>query len=271
MVPTNHDSKLSGNRRQSHARIARCLRAPALSVLFFLGPVGPLAGQNQAANESQVKAAYLYNFAHSARWPSTGQLGNNAPFVIGVVGDDEGFLDSLVIMVDGRTVDSHPITAKAIRSVAEMRSCQVVFFHTDERKRVPAMIVSLQSAPVLTVGEDSSFLQQGGMINLVLQNGRIRFAVNRQALDRAGISLSPALLQLAKPADTPPAGATAGTRQLRLSDPPVYPELARRAQLKGSVRLEAVVRRDGTVKQVRVLGGSPVLADALARAVMDWQ
>jgi TonB family protein len=41
--------------------------------------------------------------------------------------------------------------------------------------------------------------------------------------------------------------------------------------IRGTVRLEAVVRRDGTVKQVKVLGGNPVLADALSSAVMNWR
>lgn len=239
--------------------------------MFCLASITPLASQSQPANEYQVKAAYLYNFAYSSQWPAAGQPASNSPFVIGVVGADQEFLRGLLAMIDGRTVDSHPITARIVRSEPEMRSCQIVFFHDTERKRVPAAIASLLSAPVLMVGEESSFLQQGGMINLVVQDGRIRFEVNRPAVDRVGITLSPALLQLAKAGNSPPKGVAGKSRQLRVSSPPLYPELARRAQLKGSVRLEAVVRRDGTVKQVRVLGGSPVLADALASAVKDWQ
>jgi TonB family protein len=109
------------------------------------------------------------------------------------------------------------------------------------------------------------------MINLFFQNGTIRFEVNRQTLDRAAISLSPALLQLAKANYSPSKAPAGGTRQLRVSDPPPYPALARRLNIRGTVRLEAVVRRDGTVKQVRILGGNPVLAEALSSAVMNWK
>jgi len=42
-------------------------------------------------------------------------------------------------------------------------------------------------------------------------------------------------------------------------------------KLKGAVQIEAVVQRDGTVKEVKVLGGHPLLADALARAVKQWK
>jgi len=39
----------------------------------------------------------------------------------------------------------------------------------------------------------------------------------------------------------------------------------------GVVHLEALVGRDGTVKEVKVLGGHPLPADALARAVKQWK
>jgi hypothetical protein len=120
----------------------------------------PGAAQSQSVSEYEVKAAYLYNFAHSAHWPTL--PADNAPFVIGVVGDDAELLDRLRTTIDGRTVGSHPVKAKAVISETEMRSCQIVFFHDSERRLVPSAIASLQSAPVLLVGEDASFLRQGG-------------------------------------------------------------------------------------------------------------
>lgn len=162
------------------------------------------------------------------------------------------------------------MTAKAVRSESEMRSCLLVFFHDTESKRDPSVISSLQTARVLLVGEEPSFLRQGGMINLFLQNGRVRFEVNRKTLERSGIRLSPALLQLAKVDDTA-LKPTTGTRQLRSNDPPTYPELARRLNIRGAVRLRVVVRPDGTVKEVHVLGGNPLLAQELSRAVMNWK
>jgi TonB family protein len=242
-----------------------------LAALFCLGLSGVLAGQAHPASEPEVKAAYLYNFAHSARWPEANAPAANSPFVIGVTGEDEVFLKGLRTIIDGRTVESHPMIAKVVTQESEMRYCQLVFFHSTASRRQPTVIGSLQSAAVLLVGEDPSFLQQGGMINLYPQNGRIRFEVNRQALDRAGIRLSSALLELAKADDSSPRTAASGKRQLRVSPPPSYPELARRLRISGMVHLQAVVRRDGTVIDVKVLGGNPLLAEALSHAVMSWK
>ena len=52
---------------------------------------------------------------------------------------------------------------------------------------------------------------------------------------------------------------------------PVYPDLARKMHIHGVVRVEAVVRPNGTVKTTRVLGGNPVLVDAALDAVAKWK
>jgi TonB family protein len=52
---------------------------------------------------------------------------------------------------------------------------------------------------------------------------------------------------------------------------PAYPELARKMRLQGIVKIEAVVKPNGTVKSTRVLGGNPVLVDAATDAVNKWK
>ena len=50
-----------------------------------------------------------------------------------------------------------------------------------------------------------------------------------------------------------------------------YPELARSMALQGTVKVEALVAPDGTVKSVEVKGGHPVLAQAAANTVRRWK
>jgi len=60
-------------------------------------------------------------------------------------------------------------------------------------------------------------------------------------------------------------------RKVTLHVAPDYPELARRMQIHGVVKLEAIVRPNGSVKSTRVLGGNPVLVDAAVAAVGKWK
>jgi TonB family protein len=50
-----------------------------------------------------------------------------------------------------------------------------------------------------------------------------------------------------------------------------YPELAKKMHIHGVVRVEAVVKANGSVKTTRVLGGNPVLVDAAVEAVTKWK
>ncbi len=52
---------------------------------------------------------------------------------------------------------------------------------------------------------------------------------------------------------------------------PVYPELARKMNITGSVKIEVVVAPNGTVKDAKIVGGHPVLANAALDAVRKWR
>lgn len=52
---------------------------------------------------------------------------------------------------------------------------------------------------------------------------------------------------------------------------PVYPELARKMNITGSVKVEVVVAPNGTVREAKVVGGHPVLANAALDAVKKWR
>ena len=52
---------------------------------------------------------------------------------------------------------------------------------------------------------------------------------------------------------------------------PVYPELARKMNITGTVKVEVVVAPNGSVKEAKVVGGHPVLANAALDAVRKWR
>ncbi|MGA9509818.1 MAG: energy transducer TonB [Candidatus Sulfotelmatobacter sp.] len=52
---------------------------------------------------------------------------------------------------------------------------------------------------------------------------------------------------------------------------PEYPELARKMNITGTVKVQVVVSPNGTVKEAKVVGGHPVLAGAALEAVRKWR
>ena len=51
---------------------------------------------------------------------------------------------------------------------------------------------------------------------------------------------------------------------------PAYPTLARQMKVQGSVILEAMIGRDGSIEDLHVLSGPPILAGAAQEAVKQW-
>jgi TonB family protein len=228
------------------------------------------------ATEDQVKAAYLFNFAKFAEWPNHALPEGPSPLLICVRGADEDFFDALKAAVEGKIVKTHPVMVKRLSAAEELKSCQIVFFRSSEKKHIQTAIESLARTGVLLIGEDESFLRQGGMINLVRDHGTIRFEISPDAIDRSEIHLSASILSLARA--NPDLSRTSasnfqveGARPLEHSVPPLYPDLARQLTLRGTAQVQAWVNPDGTVKEVRVVGGHPLLADALAQAVKQWK
>lgn len=62
-----------------------------------------------------------------------------------------------------------------------------------------------------------------------------------------------------------------GKRKIKTKTAPVYPELARRMNVTGKVKIEVVIAPDGHVKSTRVIGGHPLLVQTCQDAVKEWK
>jgi TonB family protein len=62
-----------------------------------------------------------------------------------------------------------------------------------------------------------------------------------------------------------------GKRKVKSKTSPAYPELAKRMNVTGKVKIEVVITPDGHVKSTRVVGGHPLLVQACQDAVKEWK
>jgi TonB family protein len=60
-------------------------------------------------------------------------------------------------------------------------------------------------------------------------------------------------------------------RKIKSKTAPAYPELARRMNVSGKVKIEVVIAPDGHVKSTRVIGGHPLLVQTCQDAVKEWK
>lgn len=180
------DTKWSQARR-------RCIFA--LLPIFLLALTLAASAQATDEKETKLKAAFVLKFALYVEWPESAFGSPTNPIVFGVLGRDP-FGQIMDATMQGQTIDRHPVIVKRARTAVELLDCHVVFVSAAERDKVKTLLPQLRGKPILTVSDMDGFTSAGGMIGLKKKQGVIRFDINRQAAESAGVKISSKLLQL---------------------------------------------------------------------------
>jgi hypothetical protein len=167
-------------------------------LLFSFLPAGTQRSYaQQSPTEYQVKAAYLFNFLKFVEWPDEPSADAHGKWVIGIVGENP-FGDELAQAVNGKAVQGHELQVRKFQSTDDLRVCHILFVSASEKKRLPAILTALNGSSVLTVGDMDNFSGSGGMIQFLIDDGSVRFAINVTATSRAKLKVSSKLLSLAR-------------------------------------------------------------------------
>ena len=153
----------------------------------------PAGGPSDESLEYRVKAAYLLNFTRYVEWPAPAA---DDMLNICVLGADP-FGKILDATIAGRTAHGRPLRARRLQTAAEATGCEVVFVSSETWRRSPESLKALDRAGSLTVGESEQFARRGGVIGFVIVDETVRFVVNDEARDRAGLRISSRMLSLA--------------------------------------------------------------------------
>ncbi len=182
-----------------------------LAAALWIAP--PTAPEVRAARppaqelEYKVKAAFLYNFAKFVDWPAGAFADAKSPFNLCVLGEDP-FGSALDQTVAGDSIGGRPIAVQRGAHLSELKGCHILFVSRSEEGRQRDIFAALHNGPVLTVGDSGSFLDAGGMIDFVIEGGKLRFEINRGAVDRSPLKISSKLLRLARLHPEPPGGGS---------------------------------------------------------------
>jgi hypothetical protein len=170
-------------------------------VLWVLGAVvlclSGVSAQSPTADEYQVKATFLYNFAKFVEWRPSSFPDASAPLRICVFGQDP-FGQELRDITSEKTVNGRRLQVDQVVDLQLARTCHILFIASSEKAQLKRIFENLRGTDVLTVGDTKGFAELGGIINFVLENDRVHFEVNRKAAEQAGLQISSKLLSVAK-------------------------------------------------------------------------
>jgi hypothetical protein len=154
------------------------------------------AGAQPVADEYQVKAAYLLNFARFVEWPAS-VLPASSPLEIAIVGGNP-FGGALEDLLRGKSANGHPIQLRHPRWDETLTAYPIVFISASEEAHLPQILRNLANSSVLTVSDIDRFALRGGVIEFRMVGSRVRFDINRTTAVVAQLNISSKLLSVAR-------------------------------------------------------------------------
>lgn len=172
----------------------RLFAAILLSALFARPVVVAKTSDPATVPTPLIKAVYLYNFARFTEWPSTAAKG---PLTLCVLGDAE-VANSLDGLVGNRTINGRDVSVAGLATNRIVRSCHLLYVAGDDLPRAANALYAVWGMSVFTVGDGEAFVRAGGVAALFSEDGRTKFAINPDAISRAGLRPSSKMLGLAR-------------------------------------------------------------------------
>ena len=153
--------------------------------------------------EYEVKAAFLYNFVKFVKWPDNVQA-RTGPIDVVILGRDP-FGARLDEALDSKLAHGRSFRVRRVRALRDLGDCEVVFLSSQMDEPAAAVLKALEGKPVLTIGDVEGLTDLGAVINISVEDRRVRFDVNLVAAKRHRLTVSSHLLRLARQVE--PTGA----------------------------------------------------------------
>ena len=190
LFPSRRKQRMTGHRN-------RINRLGVTLVLFLLpGFLFPSALAGSVSGEAEIKAAYLVNFIKFVEWPDSMFGSPGDPYQIALVGNDS--IEAALMGVNGMTVSGRRVVVRKVSDLSSLERCHILFVGESEKGKVDRVISAVKKWPVLTVADIDGFARRGGTIGFFREKNRIRFEINEESAEKAGLKLNAKLLYLGK-------------------------------------------------------------------------
>ena len=168
-----------------------------ITVLALAALFGPAAVRPEfQASETELKAAWLYNFVQHVEWPAAAFRDEKARSSSRSSARPRSRSRSAAPSAasrpraDGRDPPRRPLS--------ELKGAHVAFIPDGEKDRLDQVLAAVHGTPVLVVGESDGLTRRGAAFNFYSEDTRVRFEANVENATRAGLTVSSKLLKFAR-------------------------------------------------------------------------
>ncbi len=146
-------------------------------------------------DEPTMKAVAFEQVSRFIRWPA-GSTSENS-FIIGLVGRNS-VTERVKTLYEGRKIQDRTVEIRHITSPEDATTCQLVYIADTKNSILSRIRSAVAGLPVLTVSDLPDATESNALLNLYIQQDRLRFEINEKGFHLAGLEVDPLLLKVAR-------------------------------------------------------------------------
>lgn len=162
------------------------------SIFLFLTFHAGASAQSTAFEPHDVKRMFIYHFIKYIEWPEA----SNNKFTIGVMNDKQMY-EKLQNSFAGTGKDGKKYIVKQISSAEEVQGLNLLYIPRNMNRHAEQAIEALKGKPTLVITDRFGMGQKGSCINFKEGNNTMKFEMNLQAMQQAGLKVAGQLKQVA--------------------------------------------------------------------------
>jgi hypothetical protein len=149
-----------------------------------------------SAQDSTVIAALALNFARFTEWPASAINKSDATLQLCVLGDN--VIQQAFDEVDKKQVGDRVLNVINMSRIKNVGQCHLLYVSALDRNTTIQLLAETSRQHTLTIGGDEKhFLEDGGMVALIIVEGKVNIQINLNAVKQAGLQISSRVLKLA--------------------------------------------------------------------------
>jgi iron complex outermembrane receptor protein len=159
--------------------------------------VGAYVDGQTPRDESQIKAAFVYNFLKFVEWPAEVFHRPDEPLVVAIVGEGPT-AEATEQFLATKQVGGRRILVRRVGWEEPLAGVHAVFVTEGDAKKLRYVLAAASARPILSIGEGESFASSGGLIGLVIEQRKVRFDIDMAVAEATGLKVSSKLLALTR-------------------------------------------------------------------------
>ncbi len=154
-----------------------------LILTAFIGMTGHVQAQT---DDYRIQSVFIYNFTKYFNWKNDA----NAEFVIGVLGNTalKGELDKR--FETKPQVNGKNVVIREFRNVESISGCQMLIIPALQSGKLDEVLAKVNGKNTLVITDKDGLGKKGSAINFVKADGKLRFELNKGALQKNNIVAS---------------------------------------------------------------------------------